>query len=151
MKKIFIYYSLTGNGDIIGKYLCDKGIEVRKVITKEELPKSFILRIMSGGFKAAINYKDKLDNFDDNISKYDEIIIGSPIWNSRLSSPINMVLDKLKLDGKKITFILYSGSGESKVATKRIRKEYHDAKIINIKNPLNNEEDMVNKLNDIGY
>ena len=146
MKKIFIYYSLTGNGDVIGDYLKDKGIEVRKVITKEELPKSFVLRIMSGGYKAMIQYKDKLDGFNADISNYDEVIIGSPIWNSRLSSPINSVLDKLKLEGKRVTFILYSGSGESKGASKRIKKEYPSAKIIDIKNPLNNKEDMVSKL-----
>ena len=136
---------------MIGDYLKDKGIEVRKVITKEELPKNFVLRIMSGGYKAMIQYKDKLDNFDTDISNYDEVIIGSPIWNSRLSSPINTVLDKLKLEGKRVTFILYSGSGKSVKATQRIKKEYSSAKIIDIKNPLNNKEDMISKLNNIGY
>ena len=151
MKKIFIYYSLTGNGDIIGEYLKDNGVDVRKVMTLEELPKNFILRIMSGGYKAMIQYKDKLDNFDNNITKYDEVIIGSPIWNSRLSSPINTVLDKLDLSNKKISFILYSGSGESKKASELIKKKYKDAKIINIKNPLNDKEDMIRKLNESGY
>ena len=151
MKRLFIYYSLTGNGDMIGEYLKDEGIELRKVITKEELPKNIVLRIMSGGYKAMILYKDKLDSFNSDISDYDEVIIGSPIWNGRLSSPINTVLDKLKLDDKKVTFILYSGSGESKGATKRIKREYPSAKIIDIKNPLNNKEDMVNKLKNCGY
>jgi len=151
MKRIFIYYSLSGNGDIVSDYLKDKEIEVRRVITKEELPKNTLLRIMSGGFKAAIAYKDKLDGFNSDIDDYDEIIIGSPIWNSRLSSPINTVLDKLKLDDKKLTFILYSGSGLSKAASKRIKKEYPNAKIIDIKNPLRNKEDMIYKLNNCGY
>ena len=133
---------------MIGDYLKDKEIDVRKVITLEELPKNIVLRIMSGGYKAMILYKDKLEEFDSNISEYDEVIIGSPIWNARLSSPINTVLDKLKLDDKKVTFILYSGSGKSKSATKRIKKEYPKAKIIDIKNPLNNKEDVLNKLND---
>ena len=148
MKKIFIYYSLTGNGDTVSNYLKDKGIEVKRIITNEPLPKNFILRIMSGGYKAMIQYKDKLDDFNPDISEYDEVIIGSPIWNSRLSSPINTVLDKLNLDNKKVTFVLYSGSGESKWATKRIKKEYPEAKIIDIKNPLKNKEDMVSKLKD---
>ena len=151
MKKIFIYYSLTGNGDMVSDYLKNKGVEIRKVDTLEKLPKNFILRIMTGGYKAMIGYKDKLDNFDNDISKYDEVIIGSPIWNSRLSSPINTVLDNTNLKDKNVTFILYSGSGEAKGATKRIKNEYPNAKIIDIKNPLNNKEDMVNKLNNIGY
>ena len=151
MKKIFIYYSLTGNGDIVGDYLKEKGIEIRKVNTLEKLPKNFVFRIMVGGYKAMIGYKDKLDNFNGNIREYDEVIIGSPIWNSRLSSPINTVLNKLNLDDKKVTFILYSGSGKAKKAIETINNKYPEAKIVNLKNPLNNKEDLVSTLNDCGY
>lgn len=31
MKKLFIYYSLTGNGDEVAKTLKEKGYEIRKV------------------------------------------------------------------------------------------------------------------------
>ncbi len=140
MKKIFIYYSLTGNGLEIANYLKNKNIAIRKVETKEKLPNNKILSILTGGFKAGIGYKDKLDNFDPNISEYDEVIIGSPIWNDRLSSPINTVLDEIDLVGKKLTFILYSGSGKNKKATKKINTRYKDAKIINIKEPKSNKD-----------
>ena len=142
MKKIFIYYSLTGNGDVVASYLKENNYEIRKVETKEVLPNNFILRILTGGYKAMINYEDELVNFDSNIEKYDEVIIGSPVWNSRLSSPINTVLQKLNLSGKKITFILYSGSGESKKATDLINKKYENAKIINLKEPKTNKEEL---------
>ena len=140
MKKIFIYYSLTGNGDMVANFLSKKNIDIRKVETLEPLPKNYILSIITGGFKASINYKDKLNNFNDDISNYDEIIIGSPIWNSRLSTPINSVLKKLDLSNKKITFILYSGSGKSPKATQKINNLNKNAKIIDIKEPKNNED-----------
>ena len=105
MKKVFIYYSLTGNGDEIAKILENKKYDIRKVETNEILPKNFILRILTGGYKAMIKYEDKLMDFDSDIEDYDEIIIGTPIWNNRLSSPINSVLKELKLNNKKITFI----------------------------------------------
>ena len=100
MKKIFTYYSLSGNGDIVANYLKDKSIDIRKVNTKEPLPNNNILRILAGGFLAGINHKDKLIGFDNNIDKYDEIIIGSPIWNGKLSCPINTVLSELNLNNK---------------------------------------------------
>ncbi len=140
MKKIFIYYSLTGNGDVIAEYLKNKKIDVRKVDTLEKIPNNRILQIMIGGYKALINYKDKLDSFDNNIDKYDEVIIGSPIWNSRLSSPINSVLDNLDLNNKKVTFIFYSGSGTSKNASELVNKLYKDVRIINIKEPKKNND-----------
>lgn len=148
MKKIFIYYSLTGNGDVIAKYLKNKNYDIRKVETSEKLPNNFILRILIGGYKGMINYKDKLIDFDDNVLDYDEIIIGSPIWNSRLSSPINTVLQKLKFDNKKISFILYSGSGKALKAEEFINKTYSNAKVINLIEPKKNNNEL-KKIKDI--
>ena len=139
MKKIFIYYSLTGNGDEVANYLKDKHYMVRKVTTEKPLPNNMILRILSGGFLAGISHKDKLVDFNPNISEYDEVIIGSPIWNDCLSCPINTVLDEIDLIGKKTTFILYSGSGKAKKATQKINCQYPDAKIIHIKEPQKNK------------
>ena len=141
MKKIFIYYSLTGNGDVVADYLKKKKIDIRKVEDKEELSKNKILRILQGGFLAGINHKTKLINFDSNIDKYKEIIIGSPIWNGRLSCPINTVIDKLDLSNKKITFILYSGSGKAPKTDKKLKSLYKNINIIHIKEPKNNNLD----------
>ena len=140
MKKIFIYYSFTGNGDIIANYLMNKSIDIRKVNTKEPLPKNRILSIIAGGFLAGINHKDKLIDFDNDISNYVEIIIGSPIWNGRLSCPINTVLDKLDLTNKPVTFILYSGSGDAPKTNKLLKEKYPNCKIVHLKEPKKNQE-----------
>ena len=141
MKKLFIYYSLTGNGDIVADALKEKGYEIRKVIPKKSLPKSFFLSIMVGGFKALIKKKDKLINFDSNIDKYDEIIIGSPIWFDRISSPINTVLNKLDLKNQRISFVLYSGGGLANKASERIN-ELYNTDIIILKTPKNNKKEL---------
>ena len=141
MKKIFIYYSLSGNGDIVATYLKTKNIDVRKVIIKDKMPKSYIGQILKGGFLAGINYKMELDNFDNNTDNYDEIIIGSPIWNGRLACPINTVLDNIDLN-KRISFVLYSGSGEAPKAEKMIRERYGNVNIIVLKDPKKNIDDM---------
>ena len=138
MKKIFIYYSLSGNGDYIANYLSQKNIDIRKVIPKKALPKNTFLRILIGGFLAGIKHRDILINFDNDISQYDEIIIGSPIWNNRLSCPINAVLDTLPLTNKKITFILYSGSGNATKMAQLLKEKYENINIISIKEPKTN-------------
>lgn len=144
MKKIFIYYSLTGNGENVSEYLSSKGIETRRVETKTKMPNSFFLQIIIGGYKAGVGYKDELLDFDSNLDNYDEIIIGSPIWNARLSSPINTVLEKLNLkdNKKKISFVLYSGSGTSPKATEKINSLFPEANIIDLKNPKKNDEEL---------
>lgn len=150
MKKLFIYYSLSGNGDVVADYLKDKKYDIRKIIMEDKMPKSYILQILKGGFLAGINYKARLINFDNNIDSYDEIIIGSPIWNGRLVPAINSVLDVINLDNKKITFILYCGSGKAPIAEKMLRDRYSDINIVIIKEPKNNNEEMRRKLDSVG-
>lgn len=142
MNKIFIYYSLTGNGDYVANILEGEGIEIRRITVdpKEDLPKRTFFRIMAGGFLAFLEKTPKLINFDSNIEEYDEIIIGSPIWNDRLACPINTALSGLNLENKKVTFIFYSGSGKNKKATEKINNMYKNAEIINIKEPKKNIE-----------
>ena len=121
MKKIFIYFSLTGSGDIVSDYMKKNGYDIRKVISKNKYPKKMFPLMMVGGFKALTKMKDKLIDFDSNISDYDEVVIGTPIWFDRVSSPINSVLSKLDLSNKKVSFILYSASGDGKKATERLK------------------------------
>ena len=146
MKKIFIYYSLNGNGDLVADVLREQGVTIRKIKPKKELPKSITGQIFIGGFLAMINHKSKLVDFDKDISKYDEIIIGSPIWNARFSSPINTVLSLLDLKDKKVSFILYSGSGESPKATNLIKEKYPKSTIYDLKSPKDNIKEL-DKLN----
>ena len=75
MKKIFIYYSLTGNGDFIASKLEKNDVDIRKIKSKDKMPKSFFFKILIGGFLASINHKSKLIDFDNDIKSYDEIII----------------------------------------------------------------------------
>ncbi len=149
MKKIFIYYSFSGNGDEVAAYLKEKKYDIRKIKTAKPLPNNLVLSIITGGFLAGINHKDKLIDFDPDIRTYDEVVIGSPIWNNHLSCPINTVLDEIDLVGKKITFILYSGSGNTKKAIEKINKLYPETKIINLKEPKKNEAQLKEYLKDL--
>lgn len=142
MKKLFIYYSLTGNGEVVAKKMQEKGYELRKVETVKGLPKVFFFAMLSGGFQAGLKKKAKLKEFDNDVSKYDEIVIGSPIWNGRISPAINTILANINLEGKALSFVFYAGSGEGKHALKRINKEYPNAKCIFLKQPKDNPEEL---------
>lgn len=142
MSKLFIYYSNTGSGDVVAQELATLGYEIRKVTPKKDLPKAFFFKVMSGGFLASLNAKAKLNEFDANIEGYEEVVIGSPIWNGRLSTPINTVLSLLDLNGKNVSFILYAGSGTAKAAPKQIKKFVEDAKITILKEPKKYPEEL---------
>ena len=148
MKTLFVYYSLTGNGDLIAEFMREKGAEVRKVETAKPMPRSFFGAIMKGGFLATIGHKSKLCPWDQSSEEYDRIVIGSPIWNGRLSSPINTVLSCLELTGKEVSFLLYAGGGTAPKAEKRIAKESPKASVIVLKEPKKHPEEF-GKLRDL--
>lgn len=135
MSKLFIYYSFSGNGDVVAKALEEKGFKIRKVESKFKLRKNIFLQMMKGGFLAAVGVKPKLINYNNKVDGYDEIYIGAPIWNGRLACPVNTILRDTNLDGKKVAFILYSGSGTAKYADKKLNKLYPEAKLIHLQQP----------------
>ena len=147
MKKLFIYYSHTGNGDFVAAILKEKDFDIRKIETvKNTLPSNFFFSMMVGGFKASIGASPKLKEYNHNVEGYEEIYIGSPIWNGRFATPTNSLLKDLNLMDKKVTFVLYSGSGTSKGATKIISKLYPEARIINLQEPKKYPEEAANRL-----
>ena len=142
MSKLFIYYSNTGNGEIVAYKMESLGYDVRRVMPKKDLPKAFFFKVMTGGFLAGLNKKSKLVDFDNNIEGYEEIIIGSPVWNDRLSCPINTVLEKLNLEGKDVRFVLYAGSGTAKKAVSQLAKYVPNPLVTFLKEPKKYPEEL---------
>lgn len=135
MKKLFLYSSYTGNGDIVSKEFEKHDFKVQKVIEKKKMPKSFFWSMMQGGFRATIHSKGKLVDFNLDVSEYDEIVIGGSIWNERTNPTTNAILKQVDFSNKKLTFVFYSGSGTGKKADKKIKKLYKEANIIFLKEP----------------
>ena len=148
MNKLFLFSSFTGSGDIVSKEFEKAGFELRKAVEKKKFPKSFFWSVMSGGFRATLGLKGKLVNYDKDVSGFDKIVIGSPIWNGRFPPVINAVLKETNFEGKDLTFVFYSCSGEGKKAEERIKKEFPSAKILFLKEPKKYPEEVL-KLKEI--
>ncbi|MBQ6921319.1 MAG: hypothetical protein IJQ72_05450 [Bacilli bacterium] len=146
MKKLFLYCSYTGNGEVVSEVFKSHNYDVRKVIEKKKMPKSFFLSMMQGGFRASIHSKGKLVDYSNDVSNYEEIVIGGPIWNARLTPTTNAILKETNLSDKKLTFIFYSGSGTGKKTEKKIKKLFPEASIIFLKEPKKHKEEL-EKLN----
>jgi len=148
MKKLFLFSSFTGNGDFVSKEFEKAGFELRKAVEKKKFPKSFFWSVMSGGFRAGLGLKGKLVNYDNNVSSFDKIVIGSPIWNGRFPPVMNSVLKETNFEGKELTFVFYSGSGTGAKAEERVKKEFPSAKILFLKDPKKYHDEVL-KLKDI--
>lgn len=146
MKKLFIYYSMTSNGDAVSDVFKDKGYDIRKVISKTKYSKKMFMLMMKGGYRATFNKCDELEDFNSDVSAYDKIVIASPIWNDRLTPAINSVLKQIDLKDKDVSFVLYSGGGSANKAKEKI-KELYGVDAIVLKQPKSNKEEL-DKLKD---
>ena len=135
VKKLFIYYSHTGNGEAVAAYLAQNGYDLRRVTPKKELPRPFFCKMMQGGFLAGIGYRAPLVDFDADVTDYDAVTVGMPIWNGRPACPVNTVLRQLEPAGKQLSFILYAGGGAAPKTVKRLHRLYPNAPITVLKEP----------------
>ena len=122
MKKLFVYFSSSGNGEFLASLFLEKGYETIKVETLKPIGKmNFFKMIKLGGTtisKKGIEIKD----IDLQINEDDVVVIGSPIWNDRISSPIKAFLNKFELNKDTTQFVLYSAGGDGKHAFKQLEK-----------------------------
>ena len=98
MAKYFIYFSASGNGDYLASLYESAGYTIKKVETIKPFGKVNFFRIMKYGFLAGLQKKAKIKELELDLKNNDEVIIGSPIWNDRLSTPINALLDKFSFN-----------------------------------------------------
>lgn len=113
MKRLIVYYSLTGNTEVAVNAIAKKlECETLKIETVKDMPKSFAARLIVGGGQVALNKIPQIKSFDKDISSYDEIFIGTPIWNSKGVPAINAFLMDENVRGKVTGLIITSGGGD---------------------------------------
>ena len=138
--KYFIYFSLTGNGDFLAEELSKKGYQIVKVEMIKEVKKVGFFTILKYGGRAMTNKKEKIKTIELSMDKDDEVIIGSPIWNDRLSTPMNTVLSMFNFNKETTGFLLYPAGEGTKKSFKQIKKLGFNKEPIIISYPLKKKE-----------
>lgn len=138
--KYFVYFSASGNGDFIAEYLKELGYTPIKVEMIKPIKKINFFSIMKYGFRAGMNKKEKIKELNLGLKDDDEVVIGSPIWNDKLSTPINTLLDKYSFNKETTNFILYpAGEGTNKSLIQLEKLGFKNKPIV-YSNPLKNQE-----------
>jgi len=113
MRSLLVYYSFSGNTDHAAKLfageLKKKGeVDIQRLFPKDEV-NDFL-----GQCRVARAHKraDLGGKVDYDVSPYDLVVIGSPVWAFATVPAINTFLDNvLGLEGKRVMVLLTSGSG----------------------------------------
>ena len=120
--KYFIYFSATGNGDFLAELLKEQGYQPVKIEMVKPIKKVGFFAILKYGGRAMMNKKEKIKDIELEFKEDDEVVVGSPIWNDRLSTPINTLLTKFDFNKETTKFILYPAGEGTKKSFKQIAK-----------------------------
>ena len=101
------------------------------------------------GFKAMRGKKTPIKDINIDFKEDDQVIIGSPIWNDRLSTPINSVLAQFAFNKETTKFILYPAGEDTKKSFEQIANLGFNEKPIVYAHPLKSQEKAVEILKDL--
>ena len=147
MKRLVVYYSLSGNTEEAAKKIAEKlGADILKLDTVKTMPKSFAARILVGGGQVIRNYIPELKPIEKDVSAYDEIILGSPIWNSKGVPAVNAFLQDESAAAKVTALFFLSAGGDTRkglaAITEKLPNLKHSVSLLDRKHKHSKDNDM---------
>jgi len=124
MKAMVVYYSQTGNTEKVAKEIAktldNKGADVKTVSIERSLEKSYEENVED----AKKEEKARIEEARTDLSDFDLLFIGTPVWCGKPATPVNTYMDQCgRLDGMKIVPFLTHGGGGPSMTFDKIRDE----------------------------
>jgi flavodoxin len=114
MRSLVVYYSRTGNA----KFVAEKVASELKAETEEVVDlknRRGWLGFLRAGYDATRSKETRIEKMQKLPKDYDLIVIGTPVWNSRLTPAIRTYLKDNDLSEKKVAiFSTNEGRGNEK-------------------------------------
>ena len=108
-KNLIVYYSYEGNTEaLVDGMKSAITADVLKLVPKKEKKTNSLFRFVWGGIQVYMTKKPKLEEYNVDLDKYDNIIIASPCWFGTFAPPIKTFLTDNKLENKNIYLIRFS-------------------------------------------
>ena len=133
-KKLVAYFSASGNTEKIAKMIAEEGgFDLHEITPKVAYTKAD-LDWMNKKSRSSVEMSDKklrpeIKDEDIDISAYDEILIGFPIWWYVAPTIINTFLEAHDFTGKKIVLFATSGGSGFGNAVKELQPSAPGAQI----------------------
>ena len=116
-RSLIVYFSRTGNTEAVVDHIAERiGCDAIEIETRDAYPEDYDTLVNLVRQQAADGYLPPLAR-PINLSGYDRVFVGSPIWGNRLSRPVHSFLASHDLSGKVVApFVTYevsSGGGQA--------------------------------------
>ena len=112
MKYAIIYYSYSGTTRLVAGILSERLKETGTVETVELKPLDESKNFFAQCGRAATHVRAKIETVSLDLSSYDEIFLGTPVWAFAPAPAMNTCLDQCSgMEGKSIVLFTTYGSG----------------------------------------
>lgn len=134
-KKLVAYFSASGTTKRIAEMIAEAAAaDVYEILPKQPYTKDD-LNWMDKQSRTSVEMSDKkfrpeISNSDAQVEKYDEIILGFPIWWYVAPTIINTFLEKYDFSGKKIVLFATSGGSGFGNTVSELKPSAPDAEIV---------------------
>ena len=134
-KKLVVYFSAGGTTRKIAEMIAEAtAADLYEIVPKQPYTKDD-LNWMDKKSRSSVEMNDKkfrpeISNTDVQIDKYDEIILGFPIWWYVAPTIINTFLESYDFTGKKIVLFATSGGSGFGNTVSELKPSVSDAAIV---------------------
>ena len=122
MKTLIVFFSLEGNTEYVANKMKEKlGADLLRLVPKKAYHDKGFAKFFWGGKSAVMAEKPELEGYEVDLSSYERVVFGFPVWASNFTPPIRTFIEDNKdgLRGKRFAaFACQSGAGADKALAK---------------------------------
>lgn len=122
-RTLVVYYTRSGNTETLANTVHSvSGGDIKRIYTVNAYPENYSECLAQVRQEQATDYRPPITVDLDDISQYDTILLGYPIWYSSIPTPVVTFLAKYDFSGKTIIPFCTSGSTGISGSLSRIRE-----------------------------
>ena len=130
-KALVLYYSQTGTTEAVAKAIqAQTGADIEAIVPVESYGEDYGATIARGQKELREQNWPEIQPIQADLSKYEVIFLGYPIWFGTYANPIATVLDQVDFTGKKVIPFCTFGSGGLEESVAAIRQKLPEAEVL---------------------
>ena len=130
-KTLVLYYSQTGTTKVVAEAIQTRlGADIAEVVPVAPYDGDYGSTIARGRQEMVDGTYPELQPLTVDVSKYDVVFIGFPIWFGTYANPIETLLNTVDFSGKKVVPFCTFGSGGLDTSSKAIKAKLTDSEVV---------------------
>jgi flavodoxin len=131
MKSLVVYYSLDGHTRLIADIIAAQtDADLHELKPANEKTRRGFAKFFWGGKSVVFNEKPKLKDALPDLSAYDLIFIGTPIWASSFAPPVNTFLSDIPAGPWKAMLFACCSGGSTEKCFEKMKERLVTGKVL---------------------